>query len=52
MKITRNISGNAKMKNAEAGFRQNALFAYRACETVSAALFMTCAALFRWLAPC
>ncbi len=26
VKITRNISGNANVKNAEAGFRQNALF--------------------------
>ena len=26
MKITRNISGNANVKKAEAGFRQNALF--------------------------
>jgi hypothetical protein len=25
VKITRNISGNANVKNAEAGFRQNAL---------------------------
>jgi hypothetical protein len=26
VKITRNSSGNAKVKNADAGFRQNALF--------------------------
>ena len=26
VKITRNISGNANVKNAEAGLRQNALF--------------------------
>ena len=31
MKITRNISGNANVKNAEAGFRQKALFVYRTC---------------------
>ena len=29
VKITRNISGNANVKNAEAGFRQNALFVNR-----------------------
>ena len=35
------------MKKAEAGFRQKVLLAYRTCETVSAASFMTCAVLSR-----
>ena len=42
VKMTRNMSGKAKMKNAEAGFRQNALFVYLTCVSVSAAPFMTC----------
>jgi hypothetical protein len=29
VKMTRNISGNTNVKNAEAGFRQNAVFVYR-----------------------
>ena len=29
MKITRNISGNANVKNADAGLRQNDLFVNR-----------------------
>ena len=28
VKITRNISGNANVKNADAGFRKNARFVY------------------------
>ena len=40
------------MKNAEAGFRQNTLFAYRTWETVSAAPFMTCAVLSCRPPPC
>ena len=35
VKITRNMSGNANVKNAEAGFRQNALFTYRNWTPVS-----------------
>ena len=42
VKMTRNISGKAKMKNAEAGLRQNALFVYLTWVSVSAASFMTC----------
>ena len=33
VKITRNISGKAKVKNAEAGLRQNALFVKRTWRT-------------------
>jgi hypothetical protein len=32
VKMTRNISGKAKMKKAEAGLRQNALFVYLTCD--------------------
>ena len=35
MKITRNISGNANVKNADAGFRQKALFVNRNCRTTA-----------------
>ena len=35
MKITRNISGNANVKNADAGFRQKALFVNRTCRTTA-----------------
>ena len=51
VKMTRNMSGKAKMKKAEAGLRQNALFVYRTCDSVSAVAFMTCAVLSRRPAP-
>src|SRR5919202_6764236 len=37
VKITRNINGNANVKNADAGFRQNALLVKRTCRRASAA---------------
>ena len=37
VKITRNISGNANVKKAEAGLRQKALFVKRTCRTASSA---------------
>src|SRR5205814_7205910 len=36
VKITRNISGNAKVKNAAGGLRQNARFVNFTCRSVSA----------------
>jgi len=35
VKITRNINGNAKVKKARAGLRQNALLTKPTCETVA-----------------
>ena len=40
--MTRNISGNAKVKKADAGFRQNATFVYRSCVPRSVSAFTTC----------
>ena len=38
--MTRNINGNANVKNAEAGLRQNALLTYRIWVKVRGALFI------------
>jgi hypothetical protein len=35
VKITRNSSGKMNVKNADAGFRQNALFVNRNCRAMS-----------------
>src|SRR5438874_2559978 len=41
VKITRNIRGNAKVKNAAGGLRQKARFVYFTCRMVSAASLNT-----------
>ena len=47
VKITRNISGNANVKNADAGLRQNDLFVNRTCRSVSPAALIPSPALRR-----
>src|SRR5664280_2142684 len=51
VKITRKINGNAKVKNADAGLRQNALLTYRNWKKVSVAVFIGVppARCYRWL---
>ena len=47
VKITRNISGNANVKNADAGLRQKDLFVNRTCRSVSPAALTPSPALRR-----